>query len=66
MSANLEAQVSAIAATVEELSRRVNELVVQEKATDDEDRVRALEETERNLRSAARRLDRLLRDLRRG
>lgn len=63
MSATLEAQLSAIAATVEELTRRVGELAGQERAVGHDEEVRALEEVERNLRAASRRLGRLVRDL---
>ncbi|MPY94827.1 MAG: hypothetical protein GEV08_17720 [Acidimicrobiia bacterium] len=63
MSASLEAQLSAIAATIEEHSRRVADLAVDQRAEKRDERVRALEEIERNLRAASRRLDRLVRDL---
>lgn len=63
MSATLEAQLSAMAATIEELTHRVNDLASTERAAKQDERVRALEETERNLRAASRRLDRLVRDL---
>lgn len=63
MAANLEPQLSAISGTVDDLARRVSDLAGEQRAARRDDRVLALEEVERHLNSASRRLGRLIRDL---
>ncbi len=63
MSGNLGPQIAAISGTVDDLARRVYDLALEEKNARHEERVLALEEIERHLRAASRRMARLVRDV---